>query len=112
MQMQNSDRSNRPTVKRSSNASIMNQVSKVAGPLLRRQSLPGLEVLKMADSSYQKAEAAEDVSNVTYDLKVHQLGENPRLSPFQVLQSKMDRDAVSCQHDLLILFHLKQHKSA
>jgi hypothetical protein len=79
--------SNRPThVKRSNNASIMNQVSKVAGPLLRRQSkLSALEVLKEADSAYQKR-AAEDVSNGTYDLKVvHQMREHPRPSQVQVL---------------------------
>lgn len=79
--------SNRPThVKRSNNASLMNQVSKVAGPLLRRQSLQlsALEVLKEADSVYQK-KAAEDVSNGTYDWKVvHQMREHPRPSQVQV----------------------------
>ncbi|KAG0622109.1 hypothetical protein M758_3G072800 [Ceratodon purpureus] len=82
VQIQTNEPSNRPNPKRSSNASLMNQVSKAAGPLLRRQ--PAIsEVLKEADGTYQK-EAREGVSNDTYDLKVHQICEEPRPSFMQM----------------------------
>lgn len=109
LQIQSNEPSNRPTVKRSSNASIMNQVSKVAGPLLRRQSLSALELLKEADSTYQK-EAAKDVSNETYDLKFHQICEEPRTSHVKVLLSHMENASVVFKLPLIILTHFKYHK--
>lgn len=46
------------TTARRSNVELMNQVSKIAGPLIRRQSLSALKLLKGADDLYQRGGGA------------------------------------------------------
>lgn len=78
------DPSKRRTAKRS-NVELMNQVSKLAGPLLRRQSLSALELLKDVHK-YQK-EAAGVCNSRNYDVKpVQVLEELPGPAHVQVFQ--------------------------
>jgi len=74
------DPSRKPTVQRS-NVKLMNQVSKIAGPLLRGQSLSALELLKDVDKYQQEA---TEIFHVPYDVKPVQVLQAP--AHVQVLQ--------------------------
>jgi len=81
------DNSKKPTGgTRSSNVKLVNQVSKLAGPLLRGQSMSALELLKDVEK-YQKESMSAEGFNVPYDVKPgHGMREPPRPTHVQVLQ--------------------------
>lgn len=80
------DNSKRPTGGTRSNAKLVNQVSKFAGPLLRGQSMSALELLK--DVEKYRKEAAAEVFNVPCDVKPgHGMQEPPTPPHVQITRS-------------------------